>query len=94
MRHLVWLTRLVGLFVLLGLVAACASAAGASGPKTEPAAKVDAYTGGPRLAFDNQTVDFGQVPFQKEVKATFQVKNVGDQKLTISKTDVKVVQGC
>lgn len=93
MRKLV--IRLAGLFVLLGLVAACASAAaGASGPKTEPAPKVDAYMGGPRLAFDNQSVDFGQVPFQKEVKATFQVRNVGDQKLTIGKADVKVAQGC
>ena len=93
-KHLVWLIRLAGLFVLLGLVAACAGSVGAPAPKVEPAAKADAYTGGPRLAFDNQSVDFGQVPYQKEVTATFHVKNVGDQKLTIGKTDVKVVQGC
>lgn len=89
------LIRLAGLFVLLGLVAACASvAAGSSAPKAQPAPKVDAYTGGPRLAFENQSIDFGEVPYQKDVKASFQVKNVGDQKLTVKKTDVKVVQGC
>jgi HYDIN/CFA65/VesB family protein len=89
------LFALLGLLALVGLVAACASsAAGSSAPKVQPAPKVDAYTGGPRLAFDNQSVDFGPVPYNKEVKATYQVKNVGDQKLTIKNVDVKTVQGC
>lgn len=85
------------LLVLLGLVAACASSlagASSSGPKVEPAPTVDSYAGGPRLVFDNKSIDFGAVPFNKEVKASFQVRNVGDQKLTIGKVDTKIVQGC
>ena len=88
------LRRHIGLLVLVvlaGLVAACA---GSAGPKVEPAPTAARFAGGPRLAVDNRLVDYGDVPFNKEVKATFQVKNVGDQRLTIKKVDVRIVQGC
>jgi hypothetical protein len=80
------------LVILLGLVAACASPS--SGPTVVPAPKVDALSGGPRLAFDSQLIDYGSVPFNRGVKANFQVRNVGDQRLTIKKADVKTVEGC
>ncbi len=86
--------RCVGLLVLAalaGLVAACASSAA---PKVQPAPTVAAFSGGPRLAVNDKIVDYGDVPFNKEVKATFQVKNVGDKRLEIKKVDVKTVQGC
>jgi hypothetical protein len=88
------LRRYIGLLVLVvlvGLVAACASSAA---PKVEPAPTAEKFTGGPRLAVNNRLVDYGDVPFDKEVRATFQVKNVGDQRLLIRKVDVKTVQGC
>ncbi len=77
---------------LTGLVAACA--APSAGPKAEAAPTVTKYSGGPRLAVDNRAIDYGSVPFNREVKATFQVSNVGDQRLAIRKVDVKTVQGC
>ncbi len=86
--------RYVGLLllaVLAGLVAACASSAG---PKVEPAPTVGAFSGGPRLAVNDKLVDYGDVPFNKEVRATFQVKNVGDKRLELKKVDVETVQGC
>jgi hypothetical protein len=50
---------------------------------------------GPRLAVDQEKIDFGQVPVEKLVKATFQVKNVGDAPLQIlNQPQVRVVQGC
>lgn len=64
-----------------------------AGPKLEPAPKVESFAGGPRLSLDNRSVDFGSVPYQ-ELKATFQLTNVGDQRLEIKKVDVKTVQGC
>jgi hypothetical protein len=50
---------------------------------------------GPRLALNQEKIDFGQVPVEKVVKATFQVKNVGDAPLQIlNQPQVRVVQGC
>jgi hypothetical protein len=88
-------SRLLGLFVLFaltGLIAACA--APSSGPRAEPAPTVTKYSGGSRLAVDSRVIDYGNVSFNQEVKATFKVTNVGDQKLAIRKVDVKIVQGC
>lgn len=52
-------------------------------------------TGKPRLAVDRQQIDFGKLPLDKTVKATFQVSNVGDQPLQIlSEPVVEVKQGC
>jgi hypothetical protein len=87
--------RLVGL-VILSLVGfalvACASAA--SGPKIEPGKAVGSYSGGPRLALGQRSVDYGKVEFNQQVKASFDVKNVGDRPLTIRKVDVETVEGC
>jgi len=44
---------------------------------------------------DRQQIDFGKLPLDKTVKATFQVSNVGDQPLQIvSEPVVEVKQGC
>jgi hypothetical protein len=54
-----------------------------------------AQASGPRLAVDQEKIDFGQVPVEKMVKATFQVKNIGDAPLQIlNQPQVRVVQGC
>ncbi len=83
---------LLSLAVFAGLVmAACASSAE---PRVEPAPTVAAFSGGPRLTVNSKVVDYGDVPFNKEVKAVFQLKNVGDKRLEIKKVDVKTVQGC
>lgn len=83
--------RYIGLLLLLlaALLAGCAS-----GPKVEPSQQVGKYAGGARLAFDQKAFDFGNVPFGREVKATFQLKNVGDQPLVLNKVDVETREGC
>ncbi|MBM4458724.1 MAG: DUF1573 domain-containing protein [Chloroflexi bacterium] len=49
----------------------------------------------PRLAVDQKTMDFGKVPLDIPVKATFKLTNVGDQPLQIlNKPIVEVRQGC
>jgi hypothetical protein len=80
----------------LALVAllAIGLAACSTGPSAEPAPKVDSYQGGPRLALDNKSLDFGNVAYNQEVKATFNLKNVGDQPLRIEKVDIKTLEGC
>ncbi len=88
------LRRYVGLLLLAGLAGLVAACASSAGPKVEPAPTVAAFSGGPRLAVNDRLVDYGGVPFNKEVKATFQVKNVGDKRLEIRKVDVRAVQGC
>ena len=81
--------------MLLSLIAmALVACAGASGPKVEQGKAVQSYSGGPRLAFQQRSVDYGKVQFGQTVKATFDAKNVGDRPLTIEKVDVETVEGC
>lgn len=61
------------------------------GTSTNATLAVDA----PRLVVDRQQIDFGQVPLDIPVKATFQLSNVGGQPLQIvSQPVVEVKQGC
>jgi hypothetical protein len=63
--------------------------------RQDPLAAAPLHTGGPRLAVDTDTIDFGAVRFEKMVTATFHVKNVGDQTLTLAANPpVEVVEGC
>ena len=51
--------------------------------------------GRPALAVDRQKIDFGKVPLDIPVKATFQLSNAGDQPVQIlSQPVVEVKQGC
>ncbi|OIO96329.1 MAG: hypothetical protein AUK03_04105 [Anaerolineae bacterium CG2_30_64_16] len=51
--------------------------------------------GRPALAVDQQKIDFGKVPLDIPVKATFKLSNVGDQPLQIlNQPVVEVKQGC
>jgi Protein of unknown function (DUF1573) len=52
-------------------------------------------TGQPKLALDREQINFGRVPLDKPVKATFKLTNAGDQPLRIlSQPVVEVKQGC
>mgnify|MGYP001354320725 CR=1 FL=1 len=51
--------------------------------------------GSPRLEVDQTRIDFGDVPMNKMVKASFKLRNVGDGTLTISHPPVpEVLEGC
>ena len=59
------------------------------------AAKAPQFIGGPKLAVDQEKIDFGTVPLDKSVKASFKLTNVGDQPLQIEGLPkVAVKQGC
>ncbi len=79
-------------FVPLALVMILATAAceEASPPASNPAQGAS----GARISVDSDTVDFGQVPLDKEGRHAFNVKNVGTDTLTLRNVSVKVVQGC
>jgi hypothetical protein len=79
------------LIVMAGLLAACESVGQAPSANSAPT-KV---TGQPRLSVDRTQVDFGKVPMDKMVKATFIVTNIGDKPLQImGEPTVKVAKGC
>lgn len=59
-----------------------------------PAPTVVASGNGPRIAFANEEIDFGNVPFDDVVRAAFEFKNVGNEPLKILKAQVEVVDGC
>ena len=51
--------------------------------------------GGPRLEVDRDTIDFGARRFEQWVKATFILRNVGDQPLRLAADPpVLIAEGC
>ena len=51
-------------------------------------------TGGPALAFDVTSVDFGNVPLNTNVSYAFPFSNTGDATLQIEDVQVKTLEGC
>lgn len=50
---------------------------------------------GPELTVDRELIDFGEVPVEKIVKATFLLQNTGGEPLNIlNQPQVRVVEGC
>ena len=77
------------LVIIIGVVLAIVGR-GASGTSVPAQA-----TGRPKLAVDRQQIDFGKVPLNIPVKATFKLSNVGDQPLQVlGQPLVEVKQGC
>lgn len=56
--------------------------------------EAEAFTGGPRLAVDRANHDEGAVPYGYTVSAAFQLRNVGDQPLTLNEMSVNILEGC
>ena len=80
------------LLMMIGLLTACAPV-----PGREPAGagSPTKITGQPRLSVGRTQVDFGKVPMDKMVKATFIVTNIGDKPLQIvGEPTIKVAKGC
>jgi hypothetical protein len=59
--------------------------------KTEGAAT---RQGGPAMAFDAKSVDFGDVPLNTPVSYAFEFANTGDATLQIEDVQVKTLEGC
>lgn len=61
----------------------------------QPAAPAPTGAGRPQLVVDRDRIDFGSVPVNQMVEASFKLSNAGDQPLTLSVPPVaKVVEGC
>ena len=65
-------------------------------PASQPQAGARTQTaGGPRLAVDKEEIDFGRIPINKTVKATFRLTNTGNQPLKVlGEPQIEVKQGC
>jgi hypothetical protein len=78
------------LVIIIGIVLLSNPGRGLTGSGT-PAE----VTGQPKLAVDREQIDFGKVPLDIPVEATFKLSNVGDQPLQIlNQPVVEVKQGC
>lgn len=78
------------LVIVIGVVLLANLGRGSSG-SASPAQ----VAGRPSLAVDRQQIDFGKVPLDIPVKASFRLSNVGDQPLQIlNQPVVEVKQGC
>ena len=63
--------------------------------KQSPVSDAAQYRGGPRLAVDKELIDFGTVRFEKFVRASFRLRNVGDKPLRLpAYPPVDAVEGC
>ncbi|MDO8692076.1 MAG: hypothetical protein Q7R39_19060 [Dehalococcoidia bacterium] len=86
-------TRAILVVIPLALITLLAAAAceEASPPASSPA---QGSASGPQISIDKESVDFGKVPLDKEVRAVFTVKNVGTDTLTMRDVKLALVQGC
>ncbi len=62
--------------------------------RSVPAPPVTATGNGPRIAFAVEEIDYGDVQFGDVVQASFEFKNVGNEPLIISNSQVETVEGC
>ena len=77
-----------------GLILAVAALVLATG-KGSPAGYVPEYTGGARLALDQDTFDYGDVKLNTTITTDVEISNVGDATLRITGTpQVQVLEGC
>ena len=60
----------------------------------EKAAETTPRAGGPALAFDVTSVDFGDVPLDTPVNYAFGFSNQGDATLQVEDVQVKTLEGC
>ena len=64
-------------------------------PRRGPASDAAQYQGGPRLSVEKDLIDFGPVRFEKVVRASFRLRNVGDRPLRLpANLPVEVGEGC
>lgn len=82
---LIWIFAAAALLLVAGVGLWVATASTGSG-----AAKT-----GPRLAVDQEKIDFGRVPLDKPVRAEFKLTNAGDGVLTLdASAPIQVLEGC
>jgi hypothetical protein len=81
-----WAMLAIVVVAALSVLAACSGGGGEKAPVT--------YKGGPRISFDRRALDFGNVPVDKPFEAVFQVSNVGDRPLMVSRSINRVLEGC
>ncbi|OGO42336.1 MAG: hypothetical protein A2Z04_08890 [Chloroflexi bacterium RBG_16_57_9] len=90
---------MLGAALLAVLMAACGGASTPATSATQPAGAPPATrpqaVKGPRIAFESDTYDFGDMQFNKPAEYTFKFRNAGDAPLVIQgDPPVKAVQGC
>lgn len=87
----IWGILLLGIAVIAFAVAGYMIYDGVS----QPVRPVNAGSIGPRLQVDREQIDLGDRKFNQPVRATFNIKNVGDGTLTLNVPRlVTVLEGC
>jgi hypothetical protein len=82
---LIWIFAAAAVLLLAGVGVWWATGAADTGP-----GKI-----GPRLAVDQEKLDFGRVPLDKPVRAEFKITNAGDQTLTLdASAPIQALEGC
>jgi cell division septal protein FtsQ len=85
--RLVWLLLAGGLMMLVFVFLTWRNA-------SDPPAEI-LVTGAPHLVVDQELVDFGDVPYNQLVHASFKITNAGDQALRFTqRPTIRVVEGC
>lgn len=86
-----WMRALMVVLPLALIVVLATAACEEPTPASNPA---QGSASGARISVDKENVDFGKVPLNKEVRATFNVKNVGTETLTLREVKLRLVEGC
>lgn len=81
---------LIWIFVIAAVLLVAGVLTWAMGTSTRATVKV-----GPRLSVDKERIDFGRMPFEKQVRAEFKITNVGDNTLTLdASAPIQALEGC
>lgn len=89
-RHNLWLPLVIVGSILVITVAALLFT---QPEPSQPGVPVE-VSGSPRLSLDRKAIDFGDVPVNQMVRASFTLSNVGDESLRFSYSPIaQVVEG-
>lgn len=80
---------------ILFLSPACSSAGGEEvRSETSPTSTVPAFSGGPRIFFEEDFIDLGEATPEQKLHAEFRFQNIGDAPLAVYETTKEVLEGC
>ena len=86
-------------FAVVGMTRGAGSDSTAGHPEITPVVEEQStqttpHQGGPAIAFDVTSVDFGDVPLNTPVSYAFPFANRGDATLQVEDVQVKTLEGC
>lgn len=88
--------RILLLVLVVGILLLSACGAPTTVPEAEaaPTPTAPAFTGGPRISFDKDSVHLGKATPDQRLQYEFSFQNIGDAQLIVYDATIKLLEGC